>query len=258
MMMYTVLVQALCAIALLRYRPAVAQEQNIYNVGFTSYSLNRNCSSTVELPEGAVSMLDYSCDSLNMPSSWNLAREDEVYDLVIVGGGASGVYMANRLVEEFKKQGQPPPVIALAERSNDVGGRLMSARGSGGLGLAVDQLDAESKNIPPEEYGGMRIDPYRYRLVWDKIIEFGKAIYGEDQCLSFEDCMEESVNCCTSFCGGSLVVGGGWWVVVTAAPSAAAGWWFHLRPGSVRGVTLSPFIPCRRSLRRFARCSLAR
>ena len=118
MMKTTVLVQALCAVASLR--PAVAQEQNIYNVGFTSYSVNRNCSSTVELPEGAVSMLDYSCDSLNMPSAWNYApREDQVYDLVIVGGGASGVYMANRLVEEFKKQGQPPPVIALAERSDD-------------------------------------------------------------------------------------------------------------------------------------------
>ena len=133
---------------------------------------------------------------------------------VIVGGGASGVYMANRLVEEFKKQGQPPPVIALAERSDDVGGRLMSARGSGGLGLAVDQLDAESKNIPPEEYGGMRIDPYRYRLVWDKIIEFGQAIYGEDQCLKFEDCLEESVNCCAYF-------GGGWWRCIGAGPAGA-------------------------------------
>ena len=190
-----VLVKLLFALALL-CPLAAAQEQNVWNRGFTSYSLYPNCSSTVELPEGAVSMLDYSCNSLNMPSAWNLAPEDEVYDLVIVGGGASGVYMANRIIEEFLKTGQPLPKIAMAERMDDVGGRLMSARGSGGLGLAVDALDEKTSDIPPEEYGGMRIDPYRYRLVWDKIIETGRALYGEDKCLLSSDCLEDSKNCC--------------------------------------------------------------
>ena len=185
----------LLAFTLLR-PAAVAQEQNVWNVGFTSYSTNQSCSSTVDLPEGAVSMSDYSCDSLDMPSAWNLSPDDQVYDLVVVGGGASGVYMVNRLVEEFKRQGQPVPKIAMVERTNVVGGRLMSARGSGGLGLAVRGLDTETTDIPPEEYGGMRIDPYRYRLVFDKIIEEGQALYGKDKCLSVDDCKEDSVNCC--------------------------------------------------------------
>merc|ERR1719199_678728 len=84
----------------------------------------------------------------------------------------------------------------MVERTNDIGGRLMSTRGSGGLGLAVRGLDAETTDIPPEEYGGMRIDPYRYRLVWDKIIEQGQAQYGKDKCLTWRDCPEESTNCC--------------------------------------------------------------
>ena len=175
---------------------ALAQEQNVWSAGFTSYSTDPNCSSTVDLPEGAVSMSDYSCNSLAMPSAWNLPPDDQVYDLVVVVGGASGAYMVNRLIEEFRIQGQPLPKIAMVERTNDIGGRLMSARGSGGLGLAVLGLDVETTDIPPEEYGGMRIDPYRYRLVWDKIIEQGQAQYGKDRCLDTEDCLEDSVNCC--------------------------------------------------------------
>lgn len=185
----------LAALAILR-PVAVAQVQNVWNVGFTSYVPSQNCTSTVELPEGAVSLSDYSCNSLEVPSAWNLSPDDQVYDLVIVGGGASGAYMVNRLVEEFRRQGQPLPKIAMAERTNNIGGRLMSARGSGGLGLAVDALDTETSNIPPEEYGGMRIDPFRYRLVWDKIIQEGQSLYGEDKCLSLDACEEESVNCC--------------------------------------------------------------
>lgn len=187
---------ALLAICTILRPLAVAQVQNVWNAGFTSYVPGGNCSSTVDLPEGAVSMLDYSCNSLEMPSSWNQSPDDQVYDLVVVGGGPSGVYMVNRLIEEFKKQGQPLPKIALAERANDIGGRLMSARGSGGLGLAVDALDVETSTIPPEEYGGMRIDPYRYRLVWDKIVEEGQALYGTDKCFTWRDCPEESRNCC--------------------------------------------------------------
>jgi hypothetical protein len=187
---------ALLAICMILRPLAVAQVQNVWNAGFTSYVPGGNCSSTVDLPEGAVSMLDYSCNSLEMPSSWNQSPDDQVYDLVVVGGGPSGVYMVNRLIWEFAQQGQPLPKIALVERTNDIGGRLMSARGSGGLGLAVNGLDVETSSIPPEEYGGMRLDPYRYRLVWDKIIEEGQALYGTDRCLSDTDCLEESENCC--------------------------------------------------------------
>ena len=84
---------------------ALAQEQNVWSAGFTSYSTDPNCSSTVDLPEGAVSMSDYSCNALAMPSAWNLPPDDQVYDLVVVGGGASGAYMVNRLIEEFRIQG---------------------------------------------------------------------------------------------------------------------------------------------------------
>ena len=72
----------------------------------------------------------------------------------------------------------------------------MSARAAGALGLAVNGNDKDSIGFPPQEYGGMRIDPYRYRLVFDKIIEVGKALYGDDQCLTAAECTEESKNCC--------------------------------------------------------------
>lgn len=143
-----------------------------------------------------IALPNYACDSIQLPGTWqNPGAGSEEFDVVIVGGGASGVYMAHRLLDVFKKNNQTVPKIALLERTQWIGGRLMSAQGAGGLGLAVNGNKA-SEDFPPQEYGGMRIDPYRYRLVFEKIIETGRALFGDDKCLRGEECTQESENCC--------------------------------------------------------------
>jgi len=168
---------------------------------YVSYYGDTKCSSILSISSGStpmdVALSNYVCDSLQVPTAWqNPGAASDEYDLAIIGGGASGVYMANRLIEEFRANNQPPPKIALLERTQWIGGRLMSARAAGGLGLAVNGNDKNSIGFPPQEYGGMRIDPYRYRLVFDKLIETGKAIFGDDKCLGVDECTEESENCC--------------------------------------------------------------
>ena len=168
---------------------------------YVSYYGDTKCTNIITSSAGSsalnIGMPNYICDSLQVPGSWQKPVADlEEYDLAIIGGGASGVYMANRLIEEFKNNGQPIPKIALFERTQWIGGRLMSARGTGALGLAVNGNDKGSIGFPPQEYGGMRIDPYRYKLVFDKIVETGQALYGVDKCLKVVDCTEESENCC--------------------------------------------------------------
>lgn len=168
---------------------------------YVSYYGDTKCTNIISSSAGSsamdIGLPNYICDSLQVPGSWqNPGANSEEYDLAIIGGGASGVYMANRLIEEFEKNNQPIPKIALFERTQWIGGRLMSARAAGGLGLAVNGNDQDSIGFPPQEYGGMRIDPYRYRLVFDKIIEAGKALYGADKCLRADECTEESKNCC--------------------------------------------------------------
>lgn len=168
---------------------------------YVSYFGDTKCTSILSSSSGSapmdVALSNYVCDSLQVPTAWQKPSDtSEEYDLAIIGGGASGVYMANRLIEEFRANNQAPPTIALLERTQWIGGRLMSARAAGGLGLAVNGNDEASIGFPPQEYGGMRIDPYRYRLVFDKLIQTGKALFGDDQCLGAEECKEESENCC--------------------------------------------------------------
>lgn len=168
---------------------------------YVSYYGDTKCthiiSSSAEKSAMDIGMPNSICDSLQVPSTWqNPGADSEEYDLAIIGGGASGVYMANRLIEVFEENNQTVPKIALLERTQWIGGRLMSARAAGALGLAVNGNDEASVGFPPQEYGGMRIDPYRYRLVFDKIIQTGKALYGDDKCLDASECTEESKNCC--------------------------------------------------------------
>jgi len=145
--------------------------------------------------------LDYSCDSLFGPSAWQKKKEggDVDYDLIIIGGGIGGAYLVNRLIEEFEKKGQVPPKIALFERAPTVGGRLMSAFGAGPLGLGVPDRNPEKEEFPLQEYGGMRISPYRYPLIYHKIVQEGKYLYGDDNCLTVDECIEKQsfgTNCC--------------------------------------------------------------
>jgi hypothetical protein len=142
--------------------------------------------------------LDYFCDSMLPPSSWQKKENDTDnydYDLVIIGGGIGGAYVANRLLEEFEKKGQDPPKIALFERASTVGGRLMSAYGSGALGLSVQPRTPDMTPETLQEYGGMRVDPYRYPLIFNKILQEGQALFGKDKCLTLYDCAF-GTNCC--------------------------------------------------------------
>ena len=66
--------------------------------------------------------------------------------------------MAKRLKEEFDKKGLPVPKIALFERTEMMGGRLMSGFGAGALGLAVPPREKELQDVPQPEYGGMRYE----------------------------------------------------------------------------------------------------
>ena len=85
-----------------------------------------------------------------MPSAWQKRVQPDVegkapqfdFDLAVVGGGVGGAYLVSRLHEEFViKRGQAMPKVALFERSDKVGGRLMSGYGAGAsYGGVVDLL----------------------------------------------------------------------------------------------------------------------
>ncbi|KAL3908689.1 MAG: hypothetical protein SGILL_008387, partial [Bacillariaceae sp.] len=143
--------------------------------------------------------LNYQCDSLLPPTAWQKKSDDDDvdYDLIIVGGGIGGAYMAKRLKEEFDKKGQPVPKIALFERTEMMGGRLMSGFGAGALGLAVPPREELLESTPQPEYGGMRIDPYRYPFIYNQIIQEGKRLYGDENCkrVNEEGC-SPGQNCC--------------------------------------------------------------
>lgn len=86
----------------------------------------------------------------------------------------------------------------------------MSALGAGPLGLGVSVPNPEKQQYPLQEYGGMRIDPYRYPLVYNKVVEEGKKLYGDDKCLTVEECVAAypfGTNCCpVSFTDLSLYI----------------------------------------------------
>lgn len=96
------------------------------------------------------------------------------YDLAIIGGGVQAAYLVNELMKT-----KPDAKIAVFEKGNHMGGRLMSAYGAGALGLGVND---PSMKTPPPEYGGMRIDPAGHWLVWDAIEEVVKHDYPDMRC----------------------------------------------------------------------------
>lgn len=128
--------------------------------------------------------LDFACNSLMAPQTWQKTNPDGQYDLAIVGGGIGAAYLAYRLQESFKANGEPLPKIALFERTERLGGRLVSAYGAGALGLSVIPRNGNmtSEDLPLQEYGGMRIDPYRYPLVFNTAIKIGKKLSSDAEC----------------------------------------------------------------------------
>ena len=92
-----------------------------------------------------------------MPSAWQKRVQPDVegkapqfdFDLAVVGGGVGGAYLVSRLHEEFViKRGQAMPKVALFERSDKVGGRLMSGYGAGALNLGVGPMSKELYENP--------------------------------------------------------------------------------------------------------------
>ena len=141
-----------------------------------------------------------------MPSAWQKRMEPEEgdfdFELAIVGGGVGGAYLVNRLHEEFViKRGQAMPNIALFERSDKMGGRLMSGYGAGALNLGVQPMSKPlyDKPKPMPEYGGMRVDPRRYPLVMNRIAYFSRILFGAGTCptpgCDFQN-KSETRNCC--------------------------------------------------------------
>ena len=108
-------------------------------------------------------------------------KGDFDFDLAIVGGGVGGAYLVSRLHEEFViKRGQAMPKIALFERSDKMGGRLMSGYGAGALNLGVQPMSKELYDNPKPmpEYGGMRMDPIRYPLVTNRAVYMARVLFG--------------------------------------------------------------------------------
>lgn len=112
------------------------------------------------------------------PQTWQKANPDGSYDLAIVGGGIGAAYLVHRLSESFAANEQPLPKIALFERTENIGGRLVSAYGAGGFGKSVIPRTgvASTKASPLQEYGGMRIDPYKFPLVFNTAIKIAKRM----------------------------------------------------------------------------------
>ena len=125
------------------------------------------------------------------------------FDLAIVGGGVGGAYLVSRLHEEFVlKRGLPMPKVALFERSDKMGGRLMSGYGAGALNLGVGPMSKATEErgpLPMPEYGGMRVDPHLYSHVVNRIAYYGRLRFGPGTCpipgCDFFD-TSETRNCC--------------------------------------------------------------
>ena len=114
----------------------------------------------VDDSKNAIYSLPYSCENVLPPSAWQQGTKaadifDPVFDLAIVGAGIGGAALINRAVGGGSI-GQPslfpasqvgPPSVAIFEKASQVGGRLMSASGTGGLGLAVVPLDPDLRSV---------------------------------------------------------------------------------------------------------------
>ena len=188
--------------------PSVAKTKKVYEGPFTSFAGNQKCETVDASKPGGGNVNyghDFSCDSLGVPSSWQKPHKESYtqYDLAIVGGGIGGAYLVSRLHEEFViKRELPMPKIALFERSDGVGGRLMSAEGAGALNLGSGSLTKALREqpLPMPEYGGMRVDPERYPYVFNRIVYASRLIFGKNTCpkpgCRFEGIKRWKRNCC--------------------------------------------------------------
>lgn len=109
---------------------ALAQTSNSFDPPpYVSYYGNTKCSSLVGQAAGSSANVDvvsnYVCDSVQVPSAWQQANKDGVYDLAVVGAGFSGAYLVNRISQEMNNRGLQLPKIALLERTDWAGGRLL-------------------------------------------------------------------------------------------------------------------------------------
>ena len=123
--------------------------------------------------EGAIFSLPYSCADVLPPSAWQQGANasdlfSPVFDLAIIGAGIGGAALVNRAVgggsvglpSIFPASVGGPPSVAIFEKAAEVGGRLMSAAGTGGLGTAVVPADPALQYPPPEVRA---VDPPRVR-----------------------------------------------------------------------------------------------
>lgn len=166
-----------------------ANETDDDELKYTSFKAGANDECHVMTASGEAS-LDFACDSLMPPQTWQKKNEQGPdYDLVIVGGGIGASYLASRLAQSFAHNKQELPKIALFERSERLGGRLVSAYQSGALGISVVPIQKNENfhGLPLQEYGGMRLDPYKYPLAFNAVIKMGKEIYGPENCLTVEE-----------------------------------------------------------------------
>ena len=190
--------------------PSVTRTKKGYEGPFTSFAGKQKCETVDASKPGEENEHvnyghDFNCDSLGVPSSWQKPHKGRYtqYDLAIVGGGIGGAYLVSRLHEEFViMRGLPMPKIALFERSDAVGGRLMSTAGAGALNLGSGPLTKalRERPLPMPEYGGMRVDPERYPYVFNRIVYASRLIFGKNTCpkrgCRFEGEKRWKRNCC--------------------------------------------------------------
>ena len=147
--------------------------------------------------------IDYACGNNYLPpQAWqrgaNDAPYEAVFDLSIVGAGIGAAALVDRAVGDGSRD-KPPIVpnnaaVALFEKTNEIGGRLQSAFGTGGLGMTVTPFSPELSWIPPMEYGGMRVNPFVHKRLFNLIKK--RALYHGEVCTADAD--NATVDCVSS------------------------------------------------------------
>ena len=147
--------------------------------------------------------IDYACGNNYLPpQAWqrgaNDAPYEAVFDLSIVGAGIGAAALVDRAVGDGSRD-KPPIVpnnaaVALFEKTNEIGGRLQSAFGTGGLGMTVTPFSPELSWIPPMEYGGMRLNPFVHKRLFNLIKK--RALYHGEVCTADAD--NATVDCVSS------------------------------------------------------------
>lgn len=123
--------------------------------------------------------IDFACGNnyLLPPQAWQRGSNDKpyqaVFDLSIVGAGIGAAALYDRAIGDGSRD-KPPIVpnnaaVALFEKTSEIGGRLQSAFGTGGLGMTVMPYNPELSWIPPMEYGGMRVNPFVHKRFFNLI-----------------------------------------------------------------------------------------